>query len=198
MDTTGRSYSLAAHTLPSARGQCDPLSSHFTPPANALFDKAIMGADKQYLLMASTMGYGFVCQFEGLLSRTKTGKAIVTLAKGAELLTPSPIASIENDYVAAVTSAGYLLLVKMEEIPQLARGKGNKIINIPAAKLKAGEESVVSVVALPADAKLLVHVGKKHKAISGEELLEYVGERGKRGKLLPKGYQNVSRLEVQA
>jgi topoisomerase-4 subunit A len=197
MDSTGRSYSLPAHALPSARGQGDPLSSHFTPPANALFEKALMGMDKQYLLMSSSAGYGFVCQFGGLISRTKTGKAIVSLGKGATLLEPSPIESVENDYVAAVTSAGYLLVVNIAEVPQLARGKGNKIINVPAAKLKSGDESVVSIVALPAGAKLLVHVGKKHKAISGEELLEYVAERGKRGKMLPKGYQNVTRLEVQ-
>ena len=198
MDSSGRSYSLGAHTLPSARGQGDPLSGYFTPPANAVFAKALMGADNQYLLMSSSWGYGFICQFSELLSRTKTGKAIVTLSKGSELLTPSPIDSIENDCLAAVTSEGYLLLIKAEDIPQLARGKGNKIINVPTAKLKAGDEHVVSIVALSEDMKLIIHAGKQHKTIRGDELKEYIGERGKRGKLLPKGYRNVSRLEVQA
>ncbi len=198
MDSSGRSYSLGAHTLPSARGQGDPLSGYFTPPANAVFSKALMAADNQYLLMASSWGYGFICQFSELLSRTKTGKAIVTLTKGGELLTPSPIDSIENYYLAAVTSEGYLLLVKAEDVPQLSRGKGNKIINIPAAKLKAGDETVVSIVAVSEEMKLLVHSGKQHKTIRGDELKEYIGERGKRGKLLPKGYRNVSRLEVQS
>ena len=197
MDSTGRSYSLAAHTLPSARGQGDPLSSYFTPPANAVFVKSIMAADKQFLLMSSSWGYGFICQFGSLLSRTKTGKATVTLSKGAELLTPSPIDSIEEHYLAAVTSEGYLLLVKADDIPQLARGKGNKIINVPAAKLKSGDEHVVSIVALSVEKKLIVHAGKQYKTIKGEELQEYIGERGKRGKLLPKGYRNVSRLDVQ-
>ena len=197
MDSTGRSYSLAAHTLPSARGQGDPLSGHFTPPANAVFAKALMAPDNQFLLMSSSWGYGFICRFSELLSRTKTGKAIVTLTKGGELLTPSPIESIDTSYLAAVTSEGYLLLVKAEDIPQLARGKGNKIINIPAPKLKSGEEHVVSIVALGEGTKLIVHAGKQHKTIRGEELQEYVGERGKRGKLLPKGYRNVSRLEVE-
>jgi topoisomerase-4 subunit A len=197
MDSSGRSYSLGAHTLPSARGQGDPLSGYFTPPANAVFSKALMAADNQFLLMSSTWGYGFICQFSELLSRTKTGKAIVTLTKGGELLTPSPIDSIENHYIAAVTSEGYLLLVKAEDVPQLSRGKGNKIINIPAAKLKSGDETVVSIVAISEEMKLLVHSGKQHKTIRGDELKEYIGERGKRGKLLPKGYRNVSRLEVQ-
>ncbi|MGB1310979.1 MAG: DNA gyrase C-terminal beta-propeller domain-containing protein, partial [Leucothrix sp.] len=198
MDNTGRSYSLAAHTLPSARGQGDPLSGYFTPPANAVFAKTIMAADKQFLLMSSSWGYGFICQFSELLSRTKTGKAIVTLSKGGELLTPRPVNAIENSYLAAVTSEGYLLIIKAEDLPQLSRGKGNKIINVPAAKLKTGEESVVAVVALHDDMKLVVHAGKQHKMIRGDELQEYIGERGKRGKLLPKGYRNVSRLDVQA
>jgi len=198
MDSTGRSYSLAAHTLPSARGQGDPLSGYFTAPANAVFEHALMGLDKQYFLMVSSLGYGFVCQFSDLQSRTKTGKASVSLAKGAKLLTPQAVASVDDDYIAAVTSAGYLLLVKASEVPQLARGKGNKLISIPPAKLKSGEESVVSVVALPEDAKLVVHAGKKYKVLQGEALKEHLGERGRRGKLLPKGYQNVSRLEVQS
>lgn len=197
MDSTGRSYSLAAHTLPSARGQGDPLSGYFTPPANAVFAKALMAPDKQFLLMSSSWGYGFICQFGGLLSSAKKGKAIVTLTNGGELLTPSPIESIETSFLAAVTSEGYLLLVKAEDVPQLARGKGNKIINVPTAKLKAGDEHVVSIVALSGEMKLIVHAGKQHKLIKGDELQEYLGERGKRGKLLPKGYRNVSRLEVQ-
>lgn len=197
MDSTGRSYSLAAHNLPSARGQGDPLSGHFTPPANAVFSKALMASDNQFLLMSSSWGYGFICQFSGLVSSAKKGKAIVTLTNGGQLLTPSPIDSIETNFLAAVTSEGYLLLVKAEDVPQLARGKGNKIINVPTAKLKSGDEHVVSIVALSSEMKLIVHAGKQHKMIRGEELQEYLGERGKRGKLLPKGYRNVSRLEVQ-
>ena len=198
MDSTGRSYSLAAHALPSARGQGDPLSGHFTAPANASFEHALMGLDKQRFLMVSSWGYGFICQFSDLQSRTKTGKASVSLSKDASLLTPSPVESVENDYIAAVTSGGYLLLVKADDIPVLARGKGNKVISIPTAKLKSGEESVVGVVAVPEDAKLVVHAGKKYKVLQGDALKEYLGERGRRGKLLPKGYQNVSHLEVQS
>ena len=197
LDSSGRSYALAAHTLPSARGQGDPLSGYFTAPAHAHFAYALMGVDKQLLLMTSSWGYGFICQFGDLISRTKTGKVSVTLSKGSELFAPCAVDNIEKSYVAAVTSSGYLLIVAAAEIPQLARGKGNKIMNIPAARLKSAEESVVSIVVLPCDAKLLIHVGKKYKVLQGEAIEEYVGERGKRGKLLPKGYQNVSHLEVQ-
>ncbi|PID46889.1 MAG: DNA topoisomerase IV subunit A [Proteobacteria bacterium] len=198
LDSTGRSYSLAAHALPSARGQGDPLSGYFTAPASARFEHALMGLENQHYLMVSSWGYGFICQFSDLQSRTKTGKAAVTLSKGASLLAPCTVESPENDYIAAVTSAGYLLIVKAADVPQLARGKGNKIINIPSAKLKSAEESVVAVVPLAESAKLVVHVGKKYKVLQGEALKEYLGERGRRGKLLPKGYQNVSHLEVQA
>lgn len=197
MDSTGRSYTLAAHSLPSARGQGDPLSGYFNAPANAVFEQVLMGLEKQAILMVSNWGYGFVTQFSDLQSRTKTGKATVTLSKGATLLSPSAMTSYESDYIAAVTSAGYLLLVKASEVPQLVRGKGNKIINIPPAKLKSGEESVVAAVSLAEDAKLVIHAGKQYKVLQGDALKEYLGERGKRGKLLPKGYQNVNRLEVQ-
>lgn len=198
MDSTGRGYTLLAHTLPSARGQGDPLSGYFSAPANASFEQVIMGAESQHLLMASNFGYGFICKFEDLISRTKSGKAVVSLTKGARLLAPARLDAPDKDYLVVVTSAGYLLAVSMSEIPQLSRGKGNKIINIPSAKLKAGEEYVQSMVVVPADAKLIVHAGKQHKVIQRDELKEYLGERGRRGKLLPKGYQNVSRLEVQA
>jgi len=198
MDSTGRGYTLSAHTLPSARGQGDPLSGYFSAPANASFEQVIMGAESQYLLMASNFGYGFICKFEDLISRTKSGKAVVSLTKGAKLLAPARLDAPDKDYLVVVTSAGYLLAVSMSEIPQLSRGKGNKIINIPSAKLKAGEEFVQDMVVVSADAKLVVHAGKQHKVIQRDELKEYLGERGRRGKLLPKGYQNVSRLEVQA
>ena len=99
--------------------------------------------------------------------------------------------------IAAVTSEGYLLIIDAKELPQLPRGKGNKIINVPSKRLKSGEEHVVSTVALAQGAKLIIHVGKKHKTIQGAEIVEYQGERGKRGKLLPKGYRNVSRLETE-
>jgi topoisomerase-4 subunit A len=202
LDSTGRSYTLAAHTLPSARGQGDPLSGRFKPAEGASFKSTIMPSsnkgNEQLFLLGSTFGYGFICKFEDMLSRAKAGKATVSLGKaGAEIACPSQVTDIETDMIAAVTSEGYLLIIDAKEIPQLPRGKGNKIINVPSKKLKTGEEKVVALIALAQGAKLIVHAGKKHKSIQGAELIEYQGERGKRGKLLPKGYRNVSRLEVE-
>jgi len=198
LDSTGRSYTLAAHTLPSARGQGDPLSGRFKPSEGASFQSLLMGKNEQQFLLTSSFGYGFICKFEDMLSRAKAGKVTVSLGKaGASLLKPSQLTDIETDFVAAVTSEGYLLIIKASELPLLPRGKGNKIINIPPKRLKAGEEEVVAMVALTEGSKLIIHAGKKHKTIQGAEIVEYQGERGKRGKLLPNGYRKVSRLETE-
>ncbi len=132
-----------------------------------------------------------------MLSRAKAGKATVSLGKaGAEITCPSAITDIETDKIAAVTSEGYLLIIDAKDLPQLPRGKGNKIINVPTKRLTSGEETVVAIIAFANDAKLIIHAGKKHKTIQGSEIVEYQSERGKRGKLLPKGYRNISRLET--
>jgi topoisomerase-4 subunit A len=198
LDSTGRSYTLAAHSLPSARGQGDPLSGRFSTPVGAAFKATIMAKNEDHYLLGSSFGYGFICKFEDLLSRAKAGKASINLGNsGAKIICPSKVTDIETDMIAAVTSEGYLLIIDIKDIPQLPRGKGNKIINVPSKKLKSGEEHIVSMVALAQGAKLIIHAGKKHKAIQGGEIVEYQGERGKRGKLLPKGYRNVSYMETE-
>ena len=162
------------------------------------FSAALMAKNEEYYLLGSSFGYGFICKFEDMLSRAKAGKATVSLGNaGAQIMSPSKFENIETDMIAAVTSDGYLLIIDAKELPQLPRGKGNKIINVPSKKLKAGEENIVSMVALPEGAKLIVHAGKKHKTIQGSEIVEYQGERGKRGKLLPNGYRNVSYLVAE-
>lgn len=198
LDSTGRSYTLAAHSLPSARGQGDPLSGRFKPAEGATFKATLMAKNDQYFLLGSNFGYGFLCKFEDMLSRAKAGKATVSLGKaGAELACPSQVTDIETDLIAAVSSEGYLLIIDTKEIPRLPRGKGNKIINIPSKRLKSGEETMVAMTALAEGQKLIIHAGKKHKTIQGAEIIEYQGERGKRGKLLPKGYRNVTRIETE-
>ena len=196
LDSTGRTYSLIAHTLPSARGQGEPVTGRFNSPPNATFMSIIMGKNEQFYLLSSSYGYGFVCRLSDMQSRTKSGKVTLTVPKGAQVMMPVPVNNIENEFVAAVTNAGYLLIIPVSDLPQMGKGKGNKVINIPAAALKKGDESVIFVVVLPEDGQLMVHVGKKHKIIQKAELDEYKGERGRRGKLLPQGYRNVSRLEV--
>ena len=197
LDSTGRCYSLLAHTLPSARGQGDPLSGRFSPPVGARFLATLSAKNNQFYLMATDIGYGFLCQFENMISRAKAGKATLTVAKNATVITPSKITNSETDLIAAVTSAGYLLIVEANKLPQLARGKGNKIINIPTKLLKEGKEKVIDITAMPINATLLIHAGKRYKKLTGAELQEYKGERGRRGKRLPKGYQNVSKLEIK-
>ena len=196
LDSTGRTYSLLAHSLPSARGQGEPVTGRFSSPANATFMSVIMGKNESSYLMSSSYGYGFVCKLSDMQTRTKAGKVTLTVPKGATVLDPFLIDDVETNWVAAVTSGGYLLIVPITELPQLVKGKGNKIINIPAKTLKAGDESVVSIAVIPEGGQLIVHAGKKHKTIQKDELDEYKGERGRRGKLLPQGYRNVTRLAV--
>ena len=197
LDSTGRCYSLLAHTLPSARGQGDPLTGRFSSPAGARFLAALSVKEDEFYFMGTDTGYGFLCLFKNMMSRTKSGKATLTVSKGAKVIVPSKITDITTDLIVVVTSAGYLLIVNANELPQLVRGKGNKIINIPAKLLKAGEEKVVAMMAMPIASKLIIHAGKKYKILSGEALEVYKGERGRRGKMLPKGYQNVSRLSIE-
>jgi len=198
LDSLGKSYTLAAHTLPSARGQGDPLSGRFKQAEGASFKATLMGKNEQLFLLGSNFGYGFICKFEDMLSRAKAGKATISLGKaGAQIACPSQITDLETDMIAAVTSDGYLLIIHAKDLPQLPRGKGNKIINIPSKRLKEGEEYVVAMITLAQGDKLIVHAGKKHKTIQGGELVEYLNDRGKRGKLLPNGYRKVSRLETE-
>ncbi len=197
MDSSGRAYVLPAHSLPSARGQGEPLSGRLNPPSGASFVGVMMGANDDLLLLASDAGYGFVCKLEDMLSRNKAGKAVLSVPKGAGVLPPVPVRSLDEDWIVAITSEGYMLVTELGELPQMSRGKGNKIINIPSAKLKAREEMVAAIDLIQDDEKLTIHAGKKHKTMRGDEVDEYVGERGRRGRKLARGYQKVDAVDVQ-
>lgn len=196
IDSSGRTYTLPAHTLPSARGQGEPLSGRLNPSAGATFIGAMMGAPDDLFLLATDFGYGFVCRFEDMLSRNKAGKAVLTVPKGAKVLPPVPVRSLKEDWIVAATSEGYLLVTPLEELPQMARGKGNKIINVPGPKLKSREEWVAAIALVQDGEKLTVHAGQKRKTMKGEEVDEYVGERGRRGHKLPRGFRKVDRLDI--
>ena len=197
LDSTGRCYALLAHSLPSARGQGDPLSGRFYSPAGAHFLSVISAKSEAHYLMVSSFGYGFICQFKHMIGRTKKGKSIVTVPKDATVLPPSKITQIKTDLIAIVSSTGYLLIIPLSELPQLSRGKGNKLMNIPLKSLKSGEEKVVAILAIPKGSQLLIHSGKRYKRLSGNGLTAYVGECGQRGKQLPRGYQKVSSLAFE-
>ncbi len=196
LDSSGRAYTLPAHKLPSARGQGDPLTSHFTLPAGAAFVSVMIGNPDQLYLLGSDFGYGFVVRLGDMHARTKTGKAVLNTGKQAHALPAVPVRDIEADYIVAVTSEGHMLVTELSELPQMARGKGNKIINIPAARLKAGDESVTVLSLVQDGEKLTVHSGKKYKVMKPDEVDSYYGERGRRGLKLPRGYRSVDRLEV--
>ena len=196
LDSTGRSYSITAHNLPSARGQGEPLSGRISPPSGATFEGALMGSGAERLLLASDAGYGFVARLEDLASKNKAGKALLTLPEGALVLPPQVITNPELALLAAVSNDGRLLVFPVTELPELARGKGNKIMNIPSARVQTREEFLVSLNILNPDQMLTLYSGKRHITLKMSDLEHYRGERGRRGNKLPRGFQKVDRAEV--
>ncbi|MBX3710960.1 MAG: DNA topoisomerase IV subunit A [Lysobacter sp.] len=195
-DATGRSYSALAHTLPSARGNGEPLTGRFSPPAGAGFQTMATGGNDDRFVLASSHGYGFVTKFENLTGRNKAGKAMLSLSEGATVLTPAFTGNPDADRIVAVTSAGHLLAFPLSELPELDKGKGNKIIEIP--KAKRGTEKVVSIAVVPPGGTLTVKSGTRTMSLSFKELDPYIGPRGSRGGLLPRGWQKVEALGVEA
>ncbi len=194
IDSTGRVYSVIAGTLPSARGQGEPLSSRFKPPDGAAFCGAMIGeSDKKYLI-ASDAGYGFVATLGDLVSRNKAGKSVLKVPAGGKAIVPAPVPAGAECLIAAVSSIGRLLLFEMEELPELAKGKGNKLINIPSKKYKSGEETMVAAAVIPEDGSLQVHTGTRVMTIKWSDLDDYYGDRALRGSMLPKGWRKVERL----
>jgi topoisomerase-4 subunit A len=196
LDSTGRTYSLPANGLPSARGQGEPLTGKLAPPAGAQFQYALMGKDSDQYLLHSVEGYGFLCAFADMQSRVKAGKVTLTVGDGVGILPPLLAADVEHDSLALVSSSGYLLVIGLQDLPQLSKGKGNKLISLKKGGLGIADEVLQFAMILPAGGQLLVKAGKQFKVIKGAELDKYRSERGKRGILLPKGYQNVTDLEI--
>jgi len=202
LDSTGRAYSLPAHSLPSARGQGEPLAGRLKPPDGARFRGVLIGPGEMRWLLASDSGYGFFVSLADLHSRNRAGKAALRVAAGGEVLIPAPAPDAGGfpgeARVAAVSSAGRLLLFTADELPELARGKGNKILGIPSARYRAGEEAMVAVAVLAADDSLEVHSGQRRMTLKPADLERYFGNRGRRGNLLPRGWRKVESLSVPA
>lgn len=196
LDSTGRSYALPAHNLPSARGQGEPLSGHINPPSGATFEGALMGSDDQRLLLASDAGYGFVARLGDLVSKNKAGKALLSLPEGARVLPPQPLQNPEQALLAAISNDGRLLIFPVTELPELARGKGNKIMNIPSTRVKTREEYLLAVAVICPGQSLTLCSGKRHITLKSADLDHYRGERGRRGNKLPRGFQKVDGVEV--
>ena len=198
LDSTGRAYTLPSHNLPSARGQGEPVTGRISPPSGATFEGLLLGDAEQRYLLASDAGYGFVAQLGDLHGKNRAGKAVLNLPAGSRVMQPAPVPrSNDGAWVAAVSSEGRLLVFPLEELPQLSRGKGNKIIGIPSARVKSREEFVVSVQVLAEDQSLVILAGKRHLTLKFSELEHYRGERGRRGNKLPRGFQKVDAMRVE-
>ena len=196
-DSTGRSYSLPSHQLPSARGQGEPLTGRINPPSGATFEALLTGVDADRYLLASDAGYGFVGRFADLQTKNKAGKAVLSLPKGAGVLQPGSVGSAdETAMVAAVSNEGRLLVFPLTDLPELSRGKGNKIIGIPTPRAAAREELMVGAVVLVPGNVLQITAGKRHLKLKFSDLEHYRGERGRRGNKLPNGFQKVVAVDV--
>lgn len=196
MDSTGRAYSLPAHSLPSARGQGEPLSGKVNPPSGASFEAVIIGEDDRDVLLASDAGYGFVGKVGDLVSKNKSGKTVLRPPKGGKVLPVIMVDDYKNDLIVAISNEGRMLLFPIGELPRLAKGKGNKIISIPTARVAERIEYVVALTVLSAEDSLTIYAGKRHHNLKPADLQHYRGERGRRGNKLPRGFQNVDRIEV--
>ena len=196
LDSTGRAYSLPAHALPSARGQGEPLSGRLDPPDGATFPGVLIGDPEDRWVLASGAGYGFVVKLGELHSRNRAGKAILRVPEGSTVLAPVPVPAGDEVMLAAVNSDGRLLTFPVAELPELPRGKGNKIFGIPSKKAATGEESLLAIAAIAPGQSLRILSGERHMGLSYRELAEYRGERGQRGGVLPRGWRKVDGVEV--
>ena len=193
-DTGGRFYSLASHTLPSARGQGEPATGRLSPPSGATFTHVLMGVENQKILLGSDAGYGFVTEIGNLMTKNRAGKSVVSIPLGGRIMKPKVIFG-DDCLIAAVSNEGRLLIFRLAELPELARGKGNKIINIPASRLADRQEYVADYAIIENGGSLIVYSGKRHHVIKKKDLEHYFGERGRRGRRLPRGFQRVDRLD---
>lgn len=197
IDSTGRSYALDPLSLPSARSQGEPLTGKLTLPAGATIEQVIMEPEKQELLMASDAGYGFICKFEDLIARNKAGKALISLPENAKVLKPETL-SESTSLLVSLTSAGRMLIFPVRDLPALSKGKGNKIISIPAANAKARSELLVKLFLISEQASLEFHSGKRKITLKPEDLQKFRAERGRKGSQLPRGlHSNVDIVVVE-
>ncbi|WP_342593948.1 DNA topoisomerase IV subunit A [Salinicola lusitanus] len=198
LDDSGRSYTLSAHNLPSARGQGEPVTGRINPPAGSSMIGLMLDVPDARYLLASDAGYGFVVKLEDLLGKNKAGKAVLSVPAGCNVIPPQAIPAGDNIRVAVVSNEGRLLVFDLSQLPEMAKGKGNKMISIPGQRAANREEFVRDLVLLPEGAALIVHAGRRKQTLKAGDLDYYSGERGRRGSKLARGFQKVDRLEVES
>ena len=196
IDSTGRSFSLPARTLPSARGQGEPLTGKLSPASGAHFISLVMGSEKDRYLVASDAGYGFVTTFGDMVTKNKAGKALLKLPSNAKPLATQLIVGTEESWVVAVSNEGRLLIFPLQDLPEMPRGKGNKIISIPTDRAASGDEIMLACGVMGAKDSVVIYAGKRHLKLKPADLEHYYSERGRRGHKLPRGFQKVERMEV--
>jgi topoisomerase-4 subunit A len=197
IDSTGRAYSLPAHTLPSARGQGEPLTGKLNPPPGAEFIGVMLGEPEQRYVLASDAGYGFVVNLGELYGKNRAGKAALSLPNGSRALMPKLVMDTETQFIAVVSNIGNLLVFPLKELPQLSKGKGNKMISIPSGKVATREEYVIDTAILSEGQNLLIVGDGKPFTMKTNDWLHYVGERARRGNKLPRGCRSVVSLKVE-
>lgn len=196
IDSSGRAFATDAHTLPSARSQGEPLTGRFNLSAGEMFTHTLMADDEQKFLLASDSGYGFIGNFADMVSRNKNGKALLSLPQAAKVLSPQQVNNVDSDYCLSITTEGRMLMFPLKDLPQLSKGKGNKIINIPSARAKTREEYVTILTVITHDDPITLFAGKRKLTLKPSDLEHYKGERGRRGNKLPRGLQRVEKVQI--
>ena len=195
LDSTGRTYSIQTHTLPSARGQGEPLTGRISPPSGATFEGLCVGDSEDCFLLASDAGYGFIARFADMVSKNKAGKTLLTLPGNAQVLAPIPVTG-SNQLLMAISNEGRMLVFPLQDLPRLGRGKGNKIINIAAVRAAERVELMTQLAIINEGDSLTLFAGKRHLTLKFADLEHYRSERGRRGNKLPRGFQKVDKVEV--
>ncbi|MBD2814708.1 DNA topoisomerase IV subunit A [Xenorhabdus sp. Flor] len=196
IDSTGRSYSVDPLDLPSARGQGEPLTGKLALPAGASVEHLLMAKEDQRFLMASDAGYGFICTFNDLIAKNRAGKALITLPQNAKVMPPLEITNEQDDMLLAITKAGRMLMFPVADLPQLSKGKGNKIVSITASQAASGEDLLSWLLVLSPKSSITLYFGKRKLQLHPEDLQKFRAERGRKGTSLPRGLQRVERVEV--
>jgi topoisomerase-4 subunit A len=195
LDSRGRAYTLPAHTLPSARSLGEPLSSRFSIQPGERFLWTLCGDARRKVVLASTFGYGFVTELGNLHGRMKAGKAMLTVPAGAAPVAPALVDSDGDAILVCATSDGYLLAFPLADVPELTKGKGNKLVNVPPKRLKAGEEYMVGLAVMAPKQEILIWAGQRYLRMGMKDIEHFRGDRAHRGRKLPRGFQRVTRIE---
>ena len=196
IDTSGRAFATETHTLPSARSQGEPITTRFNLAPGATMEHVLLADESQCYILASDAGYGFIAANKDMISRNKAGKALLSLPANAKVLLPQKVDKSKAQSILAITNEGRMLLFSLDALPQLTKGKGNKIIGIPTERAKNREELLIHLNVIPEDMPVTLWAGKRKLTLKPSDLEHYRGERGRRGAKLPRGLQRVDSVEL--